>query len=207
MNQFNFVLAGVGGQGIILASDVLAEVGFRAGYDVKKAEVHGMAQRGGSVISHVRWGEVVHSPLVGAGEAHFLLAFEKVEALRYLKFLQPGGIIILNDQAIKPVTVTSGDASYPDDEHVQRVLAQVTDRVCWVPGLDMAEELGNPRVTNVVLLGVLSAMLPVPTATWLEVLDERVPAHLAGLNRRAFLRGRQVAMALALPEVPTTQAA
>lgn len=190
----NFILAGVGGQGTILASDVLAEVGFRSGYDVKKAEVHGMAQRGGSVVSHVRWGEVVCSPLIGSGEAHFLLAFEKAEALRYINFLRLGGIVILNDQAIEPITVTSGGATYPDDVHVRRVLAQATDRVYWVPALAIAEELGNPRVTNMVLLGSLSVLLPIPSDTWLEVIEEHVPARFAALNREAFQRGRNVVL-------------
>jgi indolepyruvate ferredoxin oxidoreductase beta subunit len=109
----NFLLAGVGGQGTILASDVLVNVGLSAGYQAKQAEVHGMSQRGGSVTSFVRWGEVVHSPLVGAGEVDVLLAFEKLEALRTLNQLRPGGVALINNQAIEPLTVISGDGIFP----------------------------------------------------------------------------------------------
>jgi len=160
-----------------------------------------MAQRGGSVVSHVRWGEVVCSPLIGAGEADFLVAFEKAEALRYIHFLRLGGIVILNDQAIEPITVTSGGAPYPDDEHVRHALAQATDRVYWVPGLTIAEELGNPRAANVVLLGALSALLPVPLDTWLEVIEERVPARFAALNQEAFQRGHDAVPGQVAPVV------
>jgi indolepyruvate ferredoxin oxidoreductase beta subunit len=191
MKAINFLLAGVGGQGTLLASDVLAEVGWQAGYAVKKAEVHGMSQRGGSVTSHVRWGAEVHSPTTGAGEVDVLLAFEKVEALRNLAMLRPGGTLIVNDQAVEPPSVTTGGATYPDDAHVRQMIAQVTDDVSWVPGLQIAEELGDSRVTNVVLLGALSARLDVPPELWLEVIAERVPAKFLDLNRQAFERGRQ----------------
>jgi indolepyruvate ferredoxin oxidoreductase beta subunit len=192
MAKVDFLLAGVGGQGVLLASDVLAEVGLRAGYDVKKAEVHGMAQRGGSVVSHVRWSSQVHSPLIGAGETDIFLAFEKVEALRHIALLRPGGRAIINEHAIRPITVTTGAAEYPDDDRARRVVAQVTDDVYWVPGLEIAEELGNARVANVVLLGALSALLDVPPETWLEVIEERVPPRFVELNREAFRRGREV---------------
>ena len=191
MNNVNFLLAGVGGQGTILASDVLTQVGVQAGYDAKKAEVHGMAQRGGSVTSHVRWAEKVYSPLIAKGEVDVLVAFEKLEALRHIEFLRPGGTVVVNDHEIIPITVTSGGAEYPDDEHIRSVLAQVTDDVRWVDGITIAEELGNVRVANVVLLGALSSLLDVPESIWLEVIEKRVPARYVELNRQAFRRGRE----------------
>ncbi len=190
MKAINFLLAGVGGQGTLLASDVLAEVGWRAGYDVKKAEVHGMSQRGGSVTSHVRWGTEVHSPTGGAGEIDVLLAFEKAEALRNLAMLRPGGTLIVNDEAIEPLSVTSGGATYPDDGQLDQAAAQVTGDVYRVPGMRLAEELGNRRVANIVLLGALSARLEVPADLWLEVIAERVPTQHLAVNRAAFERGR-----------------
>ena len=191
MKKINFLLAGVGGQGTILASDVLAEVGVKAGYDAKKAEVHGMAQRGGSVTSHLRWAEKVTSPLTSKGEVDFLIAFEKLEALRYVEFLRPSGTVLVNDHDIVPITVTSGGAEYPSDEQLRSLLAEATDDVRWVKGMGIAEGLGNARVANVVLLGALSALLDVPESTWLEVIEQRVPTRYAELNRQAFRRGRE----------------
>ena len=148
----NFLLAGVGGQGTILASNVLAEVGLAAGFDVKKSEVHGMAQRGGSVNTHIRWdADRVYSPLVGLGEADFLLAFEQAEALRYVEYLRPGGLAVVNDYRIEPITVTSGGAHYPTAQELRATYAQVTENLHLVPGTAIALELGNTRTTNVVL--------------------------------------------------------
>ena len=143
-DTINFLLAGVGGQGTILASDVLVNVGLAAGYQAKQAEVHGMSQRGGSVTSFVRWGKVVYSPLVGAGEVDVLLAFEKVEALRSLRQLRPGALALVNMEAIEPVTVTSGDAVYPDDERLYAAVAQVTDQAAYIHGPELAAQVGNP---------------------------------------------------------------
>lgn len=190
MTKFDFLLVGVGGQGVLLASDILAEVGLRAGYDAKKSEVHGMAQRGGSVVSHVRWAEKVLSPLIGLGEVDYLLALEKLEALRYIEVLRPGGTVIVNDHRIPPVSVSSGGDEYPDDQRMQRVLSEVTDDVHFVPGVDLAEELGNARASNVVMLGALSKFLDIDLDVWLEVIAERVPEKYVELNRQAFLKGR-----------------
>jgi len=190
MNKVNFLLCGVGGQGTILAFDVLALVGVQAGYDAKKAEVHGMAQRGGSVTSHVRWAEKVTSPLTALGEVDMLIAFEKLEALRYIEFLRPGGTVLANDHKIIPITVTSGGAHYPDNDRLRALLAEVTENVLWLDGIAIAEELGSVRGANVVLLGALSALLEVPESTWLEVIEQRVPERFAELNRNAFRRGR-----------------
>ena len=194
----NFLLAGVGGQGTILASDVLVNVGLAAGYQAKQAEVHGMSQRGGSVTSYVRWGKVVYSPLVGAGEVDVYLAFEKAEALRHLKQLRVGALALVNMQAIEPVTVTSGGQSYPDDDRLRATVAQVTERVTYLEGESIAEAIGNIRAANVVLLGALSALMEraglagpeLPAEKWLEVIALRVPPKYVELNRRAFQAGR-----------------
>jgi indolepyruvate ferredoxin oxidoreductase beta subunit len=194
----NFLLAGVGGQGTILASDVLVNVGLAAGYQAKQAEVHGMSQRGGSVTSHVRWGKAVYSPLVGAGEVDVYLAFEKAEALRNLGQLRPGALAVINLQELKPVTVTSGGQPYPDDDRLRTKIAEVTDRAVYVDGEQLAAALGNVKAANVVLLGALSALIersefaPELTAeAWLGVIVERVPPKYVALNRRAFQAGRE----------------
>ncbi len=201
-NTLNFLLAGVGGQGTILASDVLVNVGLAAGYQAKQAEVHGMSQRGGSVTSFVRWGKVVYSPLVGAGEVDVYLAFEKAEALRNLGQLRPGALAVINLQAIKPVTVTSGGQPYPDDDRLRAAVAQVTDKAVYVDGERIATELGNVRAANVVLLGALSALIEqaglAPGLTpevWLKVIEGRVPAKYVALNRQAFQAGREAVSA------------
>jgi len=188
--SYNFLLAGVGGQGTILASDVLGEVALAAGYDVKKSEVHGMAQRGGSVNTHVRWdNERVYSPLIGLGEADVLLVFEEAEALRYVEFLKPGGVAIVNQHIIEPITVTSGGAHYPTPDELISVFGKITERLYRVPGTDIAQELGNTRAANVVLLGAFSAFVEVPRETWMKVVRERVPPKYVELNRQAFLKG------------------
>jgi len=188
----NILLTGVGGQGTILASNIVAETGAALGYDVKKAEVHGMSQRGGSVVSQVRWGRQVFSPIIPPGEADFLLAFEKLEALRALPYLRPGGQLIVDPHAIPPVTVTSGDAHYPDDEEIRAQLARVTPHVHWAPGVAIAGELGNAKAANVVLLGAFSALLGHNPAAWLEIIRQRVPPKYMHLNERAFRRGREL---------------
>lgn len=201
-DTINFLLAGVGGQGTILASDVLVNVGLAAGFQAKQAEVHGMSQRGGSVTSFVRWGQTVYSPLVGAGEVDVLLAFEKAEALRSLKQLRMGALALVNLAAIEPVTVTSGGQSYPDDATLHQKVAEVTSQVLYVDGEAIAHGLGNIRAANVVLLGALSALMerealagPGLTAdTWLSVIIERVPNKYVELNRQAFNAGREAAV-------------
>lgn len=190
--SYDFLLAGVGGQGTILASDVLSEVALAAGFDVKKSEVHGMAQRGGSVNTHVRWdADRVFSPLIGLGEADVLLVFEEAEALRYAEYLKPGGAAIVNRQTIEPITVTSGGAHYPTEEAVRETYRGLAGRFHLIPGTGIAEEMGNARAGNVVLLGALSTLLEVPVNTWLAVIEGRVPPKYVELNRQAFMRGRE----------------
>ncbi len=184
------MLVGVGGQGTLLASEVLAELGMRLGYDVKKAEVHGMSQRGGSVVSHLRWGEEVFAPVIAPREADFLIAFEKLEAARFIDLLRPGGTVLVNDYCIEPATVTAGGPAYPSDDTIQLALAQVTVHAVWVKAFDIAEKLGNVRVANTVMLGALSRQLEFDTAIWSAVLEERVPAKYRQLNLDAFTSGR-----------------
>lgn len=193
MKEANFLVAGVGGQGALLASNVLAEVGVQAGYDVKKAELHGMSQRGGSVNSHVRWGPAVRSPVIGRGEVDYLLALEKVEALRYLKMLRAGGVVVVGEFRIPPLSVSAGEASYPDDTALRQALHQVTERFYFVPSLRLAKEAGSSRAHNVVLLGALSTLIEaVPPETWLQVVEARVPPKYVELNRHAFRAGREI---------------
>ena len=187
----NFVLVGVGGQGTLLASNILADVGLAAGFDVKKSEVHGMSQRGGSVVSHVRWHpEHVASPLVGLGEADILLAFEKLEALRFVEFLKVGGTAIVNEMVIVPITVSAGTGHYPDDAALDAAFAAVSAREIRVPGERLAQEAGNAKAANVVLLGAISRLLDLPEELWWRCLEQRVPKKFLDLNRTAFAAGR-----------------
>lgn len=188
----NFLLVGVGGQGAILASNVLAELGLSLGYDVKQAEVHGMSQRGGSVTSQVRWSEHVHSPMISPGEVDFLIAFEKSEALRFVHYLSPTGTLLVNDHVIVPVTVTTGAESYPSDEDIRSSLESYTDNIVWVDGVGKAREAGNARAGNVVVLGALSTYFDFPVETWVSVLEGRVPPRYLEVNKKAFQSGREL---------------
>ncbi|HUV74028.1 MAG TPA: indolepyruvate oxidoreductase subunit beta [Anaerolineae bacterium] len=192
MKTTNFALVGVGGQGVLLASDILAEVGVQAGLDVKKSEVHGMAQRGGSVLSQIIWGDKVYAPLQGKGDVDYLVSFELLETLRWLEFLKPTGIAIVNEQRLPPLAVSSGGMEYPAQETIERALGQATKEYYVVPALAKAQELGTERATNVVLLGALSRHLDVPEKHWLNVIEERVPKKYVELNRTAFAAGRQL---------------
>jgi len=189
--NLNMLLVGVGGQGTILASNILAELGIKLGYDVKKAEVHGMSQRGGSVISHLRWGLEVFSPIIAKGQADVMVAFEKMEVARYMDILKPEGMVLSNNHAIPPITVSTGASSYPEDEILQAKISKITQNVHWIDGLGIAEELGNVRTENVVLLGALSSLLDMQSEPWLEVLAARVPPKFIDINREAFSAGRK----------------
>lgn len=192
MKTTNFALVGVGGQGVLLASDILAELGLKTGLDVKKSEVHGMAQRGGSVLSQVRWGDKVYAPLAGKGEVDYLVSFELLEALRWLEFLKPGGIAIVNDQRLPPLAVSSGGMEYPSEERIRNALSEASKEYYIIPALAKAQELGTERATNVVLLGALSTHLEVPGEHWLAVIEQRVPKKYVELNRKAFAAGREL---------------
>ena len=191
METINFMITGVGGQGTILSSDILAAVGLSAGYDVKKSDILGLAVRGGSVLGHIRWGDTVHSPIVPEGRVDYLVAFETLEGVRRLDQVRVGGTVLVNQQEIHPASVSSGLAEYPSEEAVQAALEATTEHVYRVPGLAIAQEVGNPKVLNVVLLGALSGLLGVEPAVWEEVLQERVPERFTELNLRAFRDGRR----------------
>jgi indolepyruvate ferredoxin oxidoreductase beta subunit len=183
-------ISGVGGQGTILASELIALAALESGLDVKKSEVHGMAQRGGSVVSQVRFGPKVHSPLIAEGDADVLLAFEKVEALRYAPALKPTGFVVANTQEIPSSTVLAGLETYPKD--VEARLRTMTERLVMVPGEQIARELGALKVVNVVLLGVASALIPLPPDSWEKAIRARLASKLVDLNLKAFARGREL---------------
>jgi len=197
MNKIDFVLAGVGGQGIILMSDLLAETALSAGFDVKKSDVHGMAQRGGSVVSYVRVGERVLSPLPRAGEVDYLVGLEKLEVARWSAVLGRGGVAVVNDHAILPLSVSAGAERYPTDAEVDGRLRERTDRVYWVDGAGIATRLGNPKAMNVVVLGFLAGMLPIPWQCWVDTLTRKVPSRYRELNLKALETGRRASEALA----------
>jgi len=184
----NIVLSGVGGQGILLASGVISHTAMASGYDVKANEVHGMAQRGGSVIAQIRFGERVFSPLVKRGAADFLLALEKAEAIRYADYLRDDGIAIINMQRIIPVTVSSGLGNYP--ENIDDALSKRFPDAELLDCVAIAREIGNVRVANVVLIGMLSKHLPFDVETWKSVISEYVPNKALAANMIAFNTGR-----------------
>lgn len=184
----NILLVGVGGQGIILASEIITEVAMRSGLDAKKSEVHGMSQRGGVVSSHVRFGPKIYSPLVEEGRADVICAFEVLEALRWIHFLNPdGGRVMANTQKIIPPVAAAGDAHYPDDPAAE--LRERISHVTMVPAADIATELGNIRLVNSIMLGTLSRHLELERDAWREVVAEFVPAKFRDLNLTAFERG------------------
>ncbi|MBC7345993.1 MAG: indolepyruvate oxidoreductase subunit beta [Clostridia bacterium] len=189
-HKIDFLMAGVGGQGTILSSDILAEVGMMAGYDAKKSEVHGMAQRGGSVETHVRWGEKVYSPMVEQGRVDYLLGFEMLEAARWWHFLGPHSFALVNRYRINPPAVNLGQARYPEPEELEALLKTNQATVQWVPATEVAVELGNQALAGVILLGALSTRLAVAEEVWLDVIARRVPARFVELNKQAFARGR-----------------
>ncbi len=187
------VMAGVGGQGILLASEIAARAAMAAGYDVKTNEVHGMAQRGGSVIAQVRYGRKVHSPLVGERTATAYAAFEKAEAIRYAHYLKPGGLAVVADFSIVPTTVSSGGGTYPDD--IPERLAKLFPNLKFIDAVKIALELGNIRAANVVVMGALSTGLDLPLEAWQTAVHNAVKPQYRELNAKAFESGRQLVLA------------
>ncbi|WP_303721795.1 indolepyruvate oxidoreductase subunit beta [Malonomonas rubra] len=187
----NILLAGVGGQGTLLASEVLSEVMMMAGKDVKKNEIHGMSQRGGSVTSHVRYGEKVFSPIIPEGEVDILFSFELLEAKRYLPLLRENGQVIVNNLKIAPPSVALGKQDYPENL-AEEISMQFPDTKV-INGLDLALEAGNPKTVNTVLLGALSKVLDVDYQLWIDALKKMVPAKLLDINLKAFELGRNAA--------------
>ena len=189
MDKADFLLAGVGGQGVLTASDIIAELGMAIGLDAKKSEVHGFSQRGGVVESHVRWGKKVGAPLGERGRIDYLLAFELMESARWIEYLKPGGVVIVNRQRILPMSATVGDALYPMDETIDSALHKITDRVVYVEGLEIAKSFGNKNLANTVMLGALAHELDVDPETWLDVIVKRVPSKYIEQNKQAFWKG------------------
>lgn len=183
MRTTNIMIVGVGGQGTLLASRILGNVAIRAGYDVKVSEVHGMSQRGGSVITYVKYGEAVYSPIIDRGEADIILAFEQLEAYRALPWLRKGGKMIVNSQKIDPMPVITGAMQYP--EGVLEELGKKAD-VTALDALTLAEEAGSIRTVNVVLIGVMAKNTSIPYEEWVETVRETVPKNYLEMNLRAF---------------------
>ena len=190
--EANFLIVGVGGQGTILSGDILAEVGMRGGYDAKKSDILGLAIRSGSVVSHIRWGKEVHSPMSMLGQVDYLLAFEPLESLRMVEYLKADSTVIVNDYRIPPVAVTTGKAEYPSREQIDRVLKAASRRYYSINVTEKATQLGNVKVVNIMLLGALSGLLPLPPEIWEQTIEKYVPAKLIDVNRRAFQAGRDL---------------
>ncbi len=184
----NVILTGVGGQGVVLLSELLAMAAVNAGHDVKQTEVHGISQRGGSVHSHIRFGDVVYSPLIKPGEADVLTATEKLEGLRFAHYVREGGVIVMNLHELPPI---GGEGRYPHE--AADFLRGKGYRVLAFDATEQAIALGNYRVSNVVLLGAASLYLDIPQEIWRATLEERLPAGLLEINRRAFAEGMQIA--------------
>lgn len=184
----NISLVGVGGQGTLLASEILCQVALLSGKDVKKSEVHGMAQRGGSVVSQVRIGEKVNSPLIALGETDFLISFEKLEALRHAHFLAPDGVAMVNDQEIRPVTVSSGQSEWPTD--LEGMLKSTFPKLEIIPALGMARELGNVRAMNVIMIGALANHMDIDESIWQEAIRTLVKPQFVEMNLNAFAAGK-----------------
>ena len=190
MEKCDILIAGVGGQGTILTGKVLGQLAINAGLDVKMAETHGMAQRGGSVITHVRLGKKIYSPLIPLGSADFLLSFEQLETLRWLEYLRRGGTIIYHTRTLPPLPVLCGQADYP--AAIPQQMEKIEAYAIPVTG-ESTPVQKNPRVLNITLLGVLSRHLPFSGEKWLKALEMTVPEKFFAMNRDAFLAGRRLA--------------
>ena len=191
MKKRDLLMVGVGGQGIVLASDILGEVALAAGYDVKKTDTLGMAQRGGSVLSHVRIADKVWSPLIKEGDVDVLVAFEKLEAARWSYYLHPGGVAIVNNQSTPPLSVSLGTHRYPGDKEIEGTLRQRADRIYFVDGTDKAKELGDIRTLNIFMLGCISSFLPIDLQIWQDSITRSLPPKILEINVEAFEQGRK----------------
>ncbi len=189
--NYNILIVGVGGQGVLLASEVISDVAMNSGYDIKKSEVHGMSQRGGVVSSHVKIAPKVYSPTIEYGQADVLMAFEQAEGLRAIDWMKRDGVAIVSTTAIVPAIVTSSKMfKYPEDAVGE--MKKKSKHVIAVPADQIAGELGNPRVVNTILLGVLSNYTPFENDLWIEMLKKKVKAKFVDVNLQAFKRGQNV---------------
>jgi len=191
MKKLDLLVTGAGGQGVILASDIIGETAIAAGYDAKKTDTLGMAQRGGSVLSNVRIAHQVWSPLIKQGEVDILLALEKLEAARWAYYLRPGGIAIVNNQALPPLSVSLGNARYPGDKEIKDIIKRRTNRIYFIEGIRRARELGNIRTLNMFMLGCASLFMPFKVQAWKDSISQRLPANLRQINITAFNMGRK----------------
>jgi indolepyruvate ferredoxin oxidoreductase beta subunit len=189
MKTTNIMIVGVGGQGSLLASKLLGSLLVDEGYDVKVSEVHGMSQRGGSVVTYVRFGDKVYSPIIDKGEADFIVAFEKIEAARYAEHLKEGGKIIVNTQQIEPMPVITGAAEYPEDALIK--LSSLGLSVDSLDALTPAIEAGSSKAVNILLMGRLSKYMDIPEEKWIEAIKKSVAPRFVELNLKAFKLGRQ----------------
>ena len=189
--NINVLIVGVGGQGTLFAGKVIGEVAEASGLSVKQSEVHGMAQRGGSVVTYVRIGEQVISPLVEKGEADIIVSFEQLEALRWIEFLKPNGTVIVNEQMISPMPVIIGAAKYPTD--IFERLERAGVKMVRVNAVEMAAQCGNPKAVNIVLLGMLAKRLPMSQELWLGAIADQSPAAFKVANLEAFNEGWNIA--------------
>lgn len=187
----NILLVGVGGQGTILASNILSHVALESGNEVKVSEIHGMSQRGGSVVTQVRMGEKIYSPLIQAGEADIILAFEQLEAFRWVNFLKPEGTMIVNTQMMDPMPVVIGAAKYP--EQIVNKLTSKLKNILTVDALKTAQEAGNGKAANVVLMGVLAKYMHLQPEVWQKALEAKIPPKLLEVNKKAFSAGFKLA--------------
>lgn len=186
----SIMIVGVGGQGTLLASKIIGRVLMARGYDVKLSEVHGMSQRGGSVVTYVKYGEKVYSPIVDLGEADFILSFEALEAARWVAYLKNGGTLITNSAEIWPMPVITGAAAYPEG-----IIGKLNEKVKLISldALALAEKAGGSKAVNIVLLGVLAKIAGIPEAEWLDVIEKTVPAKFIEMNKKAFALGMEAA--------------
>ncbi len=189
METKNIMIVGVGGQGTLLASKLLGRLLLQKGYDVKVSEVHGMSQRGGSVVTYVRWGDKVYSPIIDKGQADCILSFELLEAARYAEYLKQGGRIIVNSQQINPMPVIAGAASYP--EKLEEKLRALGIDVDVLDALALAEEAGNSKAVNLVLMGRLAKHFDFTEEEWMDAIEHSVPPKFLELNKKAFALGRK----------------
>lgn len=180
----SILIVGVGGQGTLLASRILGYTMGKQGYDVKVSEVHGMSQRGGSVVTYVKYGEQVYSPVIGYGEADIILSFEQLEAARYLPYLKPNGIIVTNTQKIDPMPVITGAQTYP--EHILSQMKQAGIRILAVDALMLAERAGSVKAVNVALIGAMARQTNVGYEVWMDALTHCIPSKFIEMNRKAF---------------------
>lgn len=191
MKTKNVMIVGVGGQGSLLASKLLGKLLLKKGYDIKVSEVHGMSQRGGSVVTYVRFGDKVYSPIIDVGQADFIVSFELLEAARWTKYLKKDGKIITNTQQINPMPVITGAAEYPAD--LENKILNAGIELISMDALSLAEAAGSAKAVNIVLMGMLSKYFDFSEEEWQKAIDESVPAKFSELNHKAFALGRNAA--------------